>query len=59
MSVCASSFINHSPKVWGPRDPVIEGLGEDDELIDGEKSDAVDDAKSTATCPVGKVRTRL
>ena len=52
-------MISHPPKVWGPKDPVIEGIDEEDELVDGEKSAAVDDATSTATCPVGKVRTSL
>ncbi|KAL5252435.1 hypothetical protein ACHWQZ_G015268 [Mnemiopsis leidyi] len=44
-------------KVFGPTDPVVFGEASDEEVT-GEASEIVDDAKSIASCPVGKVITK-
>ena len=56
ISITCRVITNHSLKVWGPKDPVIEDMASEDEVV-GDKSAAVDDATSAASCPVGKVST--
>ena len=43
--------------MFGPTDPVVFGEASDEEVT-GEASEIVDDAKSIASCPVGKVITK-
>ena len=56
----SSSFITdkcNCIQVFGPTDPVVTGE-ESDEEVTGEASAMADDAKSIASCPVGKVITK-
>ena len=43
-------------QVWGPNEPVIIDETTDEEVV-GDASEIKDDAKSVASCPVGKVVT--